>query len=151
MCTKWRKTGTCNSKMHWVYGYMDSAAFANELKSNQPTNKPLWILWFYTLLFSSKLKAIHGHSLLVPLVLPQWWVFSNLHRSCTDKEAVIVTEGLTGPSLSLVAVSHLSCYLSLWTHPPWKIFNDALHFNWRSTPQADLSSWAHVKCITSAQ
>ena len=32
------------------------------------------------------------------------------------------------PSLSLVTLSSMSCYLSLWTPPPWKIFTDAFHF-----------------------
>lgn len=40
--------------------------------------------------------------------------------------------GVTGPSLSLVTLSPMSCYLSLWTPPHWKSFTDALHFNPRS-------------------
>lgn len=40
--------------------------------------------------------------------------------------------GVMVPSLSLVTLSPMSCSLSLWTPPPWKIFTDALHFNPRS-------------------
>lgn len=52
---------------------------------------------------------------------PSWWQRSH---QCDG--------GVTGPFLSLVTLSPMSCYLSLWTPPPWKIFTDALHFNPRS-------------------